>query len=220
VLSVLTASEAADLGLTPDADGNVTLIDILQSTDHVRTIRRTWACFTKWTTTTRLDDGGTDIADFELKRPRLASILYTAVNERDTFWLHRFDKQGNWQAYCIRPSTKAAAPESDLSRQPAPASTEIVTRLGLDAATDLRPERVGPVDAGRQRPQSGGPPMAAGMRWAEEVRPREIKPRRFRSGWQGFSSHVHGVERIGPVPGGANDGEDRAPPVCTTFGQS
>lgn len=77
VLSVLSASEAADLGLTPDADGNATIIDILQSTDNLSYVGLLYDI----NDSEKIDDGGTGITDFELLLRILANELYTAINE-------------------------------------------------------------------------------------------------------------------------------------------
>jgi hypothetical protein len=78
VLDVLSASEADDLGLTPlmDGAGNVTIIDILQSTDSLTSEGLLYDYLTPGA-----EDGDGTISSFELKLRKLANDLYTAINE-------------------------------------------------------------------------------------------------------------------------------------------
>ena len=69
VLSVLSASEAADLGLTPDVNGFVSIIDILQATNAMTEDGLLY------------DDEGNGLDSFEIYLRELANRLYTAINE-------------------------------------------------------------------------------------------------------------------------------------------
>jgi len=68
-LSVLSASEAADLGLTPDVNGFVSIIDILQATNAMTEDGLLY------------DDEGNGLDSFEIYLRELANRLYTAINE-------------------------------------------------------------------------------------------------------------------------------------------
>lgn len=69
VLSVLTAQEAADLGITLDTNGNATILDILQSTNAMSSSGLLYD----------VDDDGIDSSETVLRK--LANELYTAINE-------------------------------------------------------------------------------------------------------------------------------------------
>jgi hypothetical protein len=72
VLEALSVSEVADLGLTPvmDAEGHVTIIDILLATDEKAAEGLLYDA----------DDSGS-ISSFEKILRTLANELYTAINE-------------------------------------------------------------------------------------------------------------------------------------------
>jgi hypothetical protein len=70
VLSVLTSAEATDLGLSPDEEGNVTIMQILKSTDSLAYLGLLYDT-----------DDSSDIDDDEERLRELANLLFSAINE-------------------------------------------------------------------------------------------------------------------------------------------
>ena len=73
MLSVLSTQEADDLGLTPvmDASGNVTIIDILRTTNSLTALGLLYD----------IEGGDGSIDSLEVLLRKLANKLYTAINE-------------------------------------------------------------------------------------------------------------------------------------------
>ncbi|OHB69302.1 MAG: hypothetical protein A2V70_08540 [Planctomycetes bacterium RBG_13_63_9] len=86
VLDVLTVEEAADLGLSQangnmDADGNVTIIDILHSTNDMATLGLLYD-----SDDTAEGDGDGEIDNYEKQLRKLANELYRVINGRRWWW--------------------------------------------------------------------------------------------------------------------------------------